>query len=616
MIGLFPGLDSLYGSRMCTSLAGFIPVLGAACSLVAVLVGQACGVTNRVVEVRARPLALKGRSDSVADALARHPHVALRRQGGANVQADITIRGSSFSQTGLLVEGVALRHAQTEHFHAELPVPASVFGQPMVLTGLEQVRRSTVHPAGGVALNIRDAAPGGYLDLGWGDGGSSWQSAFLEGVRETPAGGTVGVTGFGYYEDARGLDYPDNDMRWRGAGTVLKTEHGNWSSAWLVGTARKAFGARGYYGVNPAWPADETFEDTLFLGSVRCGDVHRVYRRFTGLWRATRDEYSLLIDPSNPYRNRHRSRMTTIACDGRERLGDAWRLQWRGVYAYEGIAGNNLGEHDRERYTLLALPEWQYRGVRISAGVMSETFSDGHTFVLPQVGITWQVGGRQELYAAYTETVREPSYTELNYASPGSLGNAGLTRGRVRTSECGWRFGARHDKELSVAVFHRDVDNAVDWVKLNPDDARWNATDLGSVSTWGMECSGAIRIGRLTVRGAYTWLEKAHAPGVYAARYVLDYPAHRATVNVDWPFAAHWRLCASQSYRYHGETAARASDTTEADGRLSLQWYPARPDGLVVRVGVANLWNDPFGSYVDLPAPSRRGWVMLSWQFE
>ena len=58
-----------------------------------------------------------------------------------------------------------------------------------------------------------------------------------------------------------------------------------------------------------------------------------------------------------------------------------------------------------------------------TAGARAEVFSDDSPAWLPQAGAEVRLGERDTAYASYTETVRQPSYTELNYESPGSLGN-------------------------------------------------------------------------------------------------------------------------------------------------------------------------------------------------
>ncbi|NQU40964.1 MAG: TonB-dependent receptor [Lentisphaerae bacterium] len=579
------------------------------------MVLQAAVLSNDVVEVRARRLIMPGRSDSVVASLERDPRVALNRQGGTDVQSDISIRGSSFSEAGLILEGMALRNPQTEHFNAELPLPSVIFADPVVATGMEQVERGTTHPAGGIAVVSQDPRSGGYIDLGLGQQGSAWQAGWIERLLQESDEGRIGVGGFGYHEEATAVDYPDNDMERAGGGATFKSRQGPWSSDLMVGASHKEFGARGYYGVSPKWAALEDVDDVMVLGVVRRGDLDGPYRRVTGLWRSLEDHYLLFIDPAKPFENRHRSRMSGVTVDGREELNETWSWLWRAAFSYEGVNGA-LGEHDRERNTVLLMPRWQGDDLRVSAGVTGEIFSDGDGVVLPHVGVEWQVGRHQELFASYTEAMHEPSYTELNYDSPGSLGNAGLEKGRSRKSECGWRSQPTRGPATSVSLFHRETENAVDWIKLTEETARWTATDLGTVSTWGVECSAAQRLGEnFRLRTGYTWIEKEHDWDVYASRYVLDYAQHRLSLDLDWQLAESWRLSVGQTLYHHSETEAREADASGVDGRLALQWYAPRPDGMVVRIGVDNLWNDSFGSYVDLPAPDRRVWAAASWRF-
>ena len=67
------------------------------------------------------------RATSVEGAFGSLRGLRLVAQGSGG-QNDLSIQGSSFSGAGLCVEGLALRNAQTEHFHGELPVLPEVFG--------------------------------------------------------------------------------------------------------------------------------------------------------------------------------------------------------------------------------------------------------------------------------------------------------------------------------------------------------------------------------------------------------------------------------------------------------------------------------------------------------
>jgi iron complex outermembrane receptor protein len=64
----------------------------------------------------------------------------LRQQGQGNPQTDLSIRGSAFNSTGLMLNGLSLRNAQTEHWNASLTTPNSWLENPRVLTGLDRFK--------------------------------------------------------------------------------------------------------------------------------------------------------------------------------------------------------------------------------------------------------------------------------------------------------------------------------------------------------------------------------------------------------------------------------------------------------------------------------------------
>jgi outer membrane cobalamin receptor len=64
---------------------------------------------------------------SIADALRLAPGVDVRARGERGVQADFVLRGASFGQTLVLVDGMRLNDAQSGHHNADFPVsPASI----------------------------------------------------------------------------------------------------------------------------------------------------------------------------------------------------------------------------------------------------------------------------------------------------------------------------------------------------------------------------------------------------------------------------------------------------------------------------------------------------------
>jgi iron complex outermembrane recepter protein len=69
------------------------------------------------------------------DLLRLEPSLDLRQRAPNGVLTDLSIRGSSFGQTLVLLNGLRLNDAQTGHFNMNLPVPLEAVERIEVLKG-------------------------------------------------------------------------------------------------------------------------------------------------------------------------------------------------------------------------------------------------------------------------------------------------------------------------------------------------------------------------------------------------------------------------------------------------------------------------------------------------
>src|SRR6202789_3296524 len=75
-------------------------------------------------------------------ALRYEPLVDIEPRNMAEAQADVTIRGDTFENTGLEVGALSIFDPQTGHYLMELPVAPVMLGAPRVITGAEQATES------------------------------------------------------------------------------------------------------------------------------------------------------------------------------------------------------------------------------------------------------------------------------------------------------------------------------------------------------------------------------------------------------------------------------------------------------------------------------------------
>jgi iron complex outermembrane receptor protein len=72
---------------------------------------------------------------SLQEILAFTPGVDVRQRGVGGVQADVGIRGGSFEQTLMMVNGIKLTDPQTGHHMMNIPVPLSGIDRVDILKG-------------------------------------------------------------------------------------------------------------------------------------------------------------------------------------------------------------------------------------------------------------------------------------------------------------------------------------------------------------------------------------------------------------------------------------------------------------------------------------------------
>jgi len=571
-------------------------------------------VSTNIPTITVTASAQTAENAAIHEVLRAEPGVVLNSQGGS--QNDLSIRGSSFSGAGLSLGGLTLRNPQTEHFNAELPLPAVMLSRPSVLTGLDN---QGGHLVGTVNFDLLPIIGKKQVEAGFGSDHRDWQSVLVQQMLTD----TLGIGVFAGREAASGVDYPDNDYEREYVGGHLQFRNDDTQVDLLIAHQEKEFGARGYYGANPLWgPPSEETEDNLIYLAARKGDLNADYLRAGISWHEFNDYYSV---PDGTYWNRHRSRVSSAFFDGRTLEVNGFALGWRTDIDEERVASDGayggLGVHHRTRGGVSLLPQWRGDRLKITAGLRSEFFTGESPEYLPQLGAEYLLSDNLTLFASYTETVRLPSYTELDYNSPSSLGNAGLGPQTTEQMEIGVKGIPSESMDWKVSAFHRRSKNTIDWMKTNS-VARWTAADIGNLDIYGVEAQlGWYPAQNIEMQFSYTWITKDRevsdiniAPGAngYASRYALDYPEHLAQASLLWrPFQA-LEIGTVQTLRWQTDNEVRKNGQFGADSSFVVRFTPPKVDYATLSLMVNNAWDDDFQAFPGQKPPERFAGVSLT----
>ncbi len=212
------------------------------------------------------------------------------------------------------------------------------------------------------------------------------------------------------------------------------------------------------------------------------------------------------------------------------------------------VRSSNLGNHDYTRVSGFAeLQVPVATRSTLQTGLRVDDYSTfGHS-VSPTASVVTSFTSSLRARASAGHAFRIPTFTELYYSDPNTLGREDLRAERGWTLDGGLDW-ARDRWSASMSVFRRWDKDVIDFVR--PDAGqRFQATNVRDVTATGVEASVARRWARALVRVSYAGL-RVDAPDLtMESRYVLEYARHQAGVSVTTPLAAGVRLAVNVDHR-------------------------------------------------------------------
>jgi len=537
--------------------------------------------TVEVIDIGKAPLLFP----SWADALRLDSSVDLE-QRAPGTQADLSIRGSSFGQNLVLVDGIRINDAQSDHHDLDLPIPFAAVQRVEVLHG----SGSTLYGADAVggAVNFITASPVAS-ELRLAEAAGSFGSNSQNGNANYLARSWSQAVGF--TREASSGFAPDRDYRNFAASSETRLTTSLGASDLLLGLSDRPFGAAGFYGDFNSW---ERTKGWFIAASQPVGESVGFafgYRRHT-------DEFILLRDHPEVYENNHATESWQGALRARYKISENSRLFYGGEAFSDSIASNNLGQHSRNRAAIFAdfdarvLGRWS-----LSAGARQEFSSGSGAVFTPELSAGYGIGSHLRFKASASKAFRLPSYTDLFYSDPANRGNPNLRPETAWGYEAGldWNSGSR--VEVGATLFHRRERDVIDYVR-SASDPVWQAENIDRLDFTGIETQVRARVTPAEeLSFGYTWLYGAErgTAGV-ESRYAFRYPVNQATGN--WLGILPGRLI----FRLHGQITERYGVDPYPLAEISLARQFSR---ICPYVEIANLANTGYEEIEGVRMPGR-----------
>ena len=439
------------------------------------------------------------------DALRYLPGIEVQQRGPVGSQADFIIRGGTFQQVLVLIDGIRINDPLTGHFNGYIPIPLSEIDRIEVLKGVA----SSIHGSDAV---------GGVINVITKTGNHSVQ----EKKHRLQAGVEAGEMGL-----------VNSQAWWR-----MRTEKSSFSAGFFSqnATGPRLRGTTGYFhnnagkiGFSHAFDAGtrvslrSAFDSrdfnaqnfyTTFLSDTAKEKVrshwHQLnFRKQKGegvlnvdaAFKALEDKYSFR-PVSIP--NLNRTRMFVSQAYYSFRSGDRTRLTTGLQYIHRSIRSNDRGDHSLPHAAAYLIASHRLPGpLHINESLRLEWDGNYGFVLIPQLNLSW-TSGRFTLRGSAGKGIRDADFTERynnfnkTLVTGGRIGNPELKTERSWSYEAGGDYRIVPWLTASATVFHRSQWDLIDWTptpyasmpnqaNLIPSGSYALATNIASVATTGFE---------------------------------------------------------------------------------------------------------------------------------
>ena len=439
---------------------------------------------------------------NVADLLQQVTGVDVRRRGTGGGQSDLYIRGGGFDQTLLLIDGIKMDDAQTGHhsMNAALPIEvierieiikgpaARIFGQNAFTGAINIVTKKRLNNK--VSINV-EAGSFGQLNGSVTLGKETENSSIIAHVGA--------LTSDGYRNNS---DYNNQNYFLKGIFNKKK------QPIEVIATFfDKKFGAENFYTTNVTFNEYEETQNSLIgvsttFKSNKFNVTPRIY------WRRGQDMFLLRRDDPGFYRNFHITNKIGVETNA-SYTSDIGITGFGVDFSRFSIQSNNLGERVRTMVNFFLEQRFKLGSFDITPGIAATYFSDFKFNAFPGLDIGVQISDKVRLYGNVGYTFRAPTFTDLYYSDPATSGNPNLEPEKAFAQEIGLNYS--DDKfSGSLAIFNRDSEDLIDYVRQNTSVNIFTAANITEVSTQGVEFESAYNFKmnnyNQTITFGYTYL--------------------------------------------------------------------------------------------------------------
>jgi vitamin B12 transporter len=442
--------------------------------------------------------------NSVDELLRYVAGVEVQQRGVQGSQSDILIRGGTFQQVLVLIDGIRLNDPLTGHFNGNIPIHPADIERVEILKG----PASAVWGAdavGGVIHFITKAFNKKKYDakkmqIGFQLGELGLLQANLYAQKQTKnAFYSVGIlSNNAVGHQLRGTTGSFNNNTIHVSTQQLLKD--NWRLSFKSVLDYRSFNAQNFY---TTFKSDTAKEDVnTFFNHIQLQKSWNNQSFSTDLAFKTLSDEFQFNNVGAP--NLNKTRQLIYQLNYSNKLDDNTNFVTGVQLMNRTISSNDRGNHQIFNFGTWFIMKHQFKNnLFINEGVRVDYNQNYGTVLVPQINIAYNPN-KFNFRASYAQGIRDADFTERfnNYnkalVTSGSIGNPDLKTEKTWNAEVGVDCIAKNNVKISSTLFYRNQNNLIDFavtsyanmprkVNLIPTGTYALATNLSNVKTYGAE---------------------------------------------------------------------------------------------------------------------------------
>lgn len=448
---------------------------------------------------------------SSVDELLRYlPFIEIQSRGAFGVQSDILLRGGTFNQMLVLLDGMRVNDPLTGHFNSYIPVSVIEIDRIEVYRGPASTMYGADAVGGVVNIITKNFLPGKAEDRLEGRVEAWYGQHELvrsnTGINLKKGNWKLG-TGISYNASAGhplGTDSLRGDFRLGTVSLSLAVDLSeNVQLAVRSAYDNRLFNAQYFY-TNSPWDMSRE-------------QVKRWWNQFQLTWQIDQSNTltfqaayvsttdSFLFNPAFPA-NLHKTRYQQYQANHLYQAVSGLRIASGWQVDHKGITSNDRGDRTHLHTGIYSMLSYTLPvGLSLSGGLRLDYDEVYEIELMPQVNLAYTVGD-WILRGTAGRTIRSPDFTERFISTglegllvPGrNLGNPFLEAERAWSLDAGFDRRIKRDFKLSMTGFYRYSRDLIDYIitpaenipgrdNLFPQEDYFFAQNIGLMNTWGIE---------------------------------------------------------------------------------------------------------------------------------